>query len=401
MTAQEDTLDSPAIITPHSEIHQRLARLRERLAAEGLDGAIFNYAIDVFYFTGSRQNSVLWVPVTGEPVLLVKKSLIRAHQESAVRDVRPFPSSRDLPIVLGQSIKTIGLTFDVLPVQHFNFYQGLLSNCEFRDISAVNRGLRSVKSEWELTQMSMSGRMLAQAFSRIPEFLKPGIREVDLAAELEYILKKLGIGGHFRMRGFNQEITGIAVSGANAAVSGCFDGPVTGRGLWTASPYGPSADPVRQNVPVLIDYGGAYNGYFVDMTRIFCIGRLEPELEDAFKVSLSIQDRIRDRLMPGQICEDLFFEASRMASASDLDEHFMGHPEEPAKFVGHGVGLELDEMPILAPKFRTPLQAGHTIAVEPKFLFPGRGAVGIENTFVITEKGCKKITGLPDEIVYL
>lgn len=389
------------IRTPETEIIMRLANLRSRIRETGLDGALFHHAVDVFYFTATRQNSVLWVPVEGEPVLLVRKSLSRALDESVVADVRPFPSRLDLPDLFGTSIKTIGITYDVLPMQQFNFYRGLLPDLEFRDISAVNRDLRSVKSPWELQQMRMSGSMLADAFSKIPEFLKPGMRELDLAAELEYRLRRLGIGGHFRMRGFNQEIAGIALAGPNAAVSGCFDGPVTGRGQWPATPYGSSADTIREGLPIIVDYGGFYNGYYVDMTRIFCLGRLDSELEDAFSVSLSIQESIKDNLMPGTICEDLFFTASKMAADAGLAEHFMGHPGELAKFVGHGVGLELDELPVLAPKFKSPLIAGQTIAVEPKFLFPGKGAVGIENTFAVTERGCENLTNLSDNIVYL
>jgi len=388
-------------MTPRNEVNQRLMKLREKVVSEGLDGALFNYAVDVFYFTGTRQNSVVWIPVKGDPVLLVRKSFSRAQQESCIKDVRPFPSSKDLPAIIGKQAKKIGFTFDVVPVQHFNFYRNLLPDLEFKDISAVNRELRSVKSPWELEQMRMSGSILAEAFSSIPEYLKPGMRELDLAADFEYRLRRLGIGGHLRIRGFNQEITGIAVYGGNAAVSGCFDGPVTGRGQWIASPYGPSTDTIKEGFPVIVDYGGSYNGYIVDMTRIFCIGKLEPDLERAFGVSLAIQAWVKDNLMPGSICEDLFFAAAKMAADAGLAEHFMGHPGELAKFVGHGVGLELDELPVLAPKFKTPLLAGQTIAVEPKFLFPGKGAIGIENTFAVAEKGCEKLTSLSDEIVYL
>ena len=398
MSGQQTSLN---IITPRNEIDQRLRKLRNAIAAVGLDGALFNYAIDVFYFTGTRQNSALWIPVQGDPVLLVKKSFSRAVQESMIGDVRPFPSSRELPNIFGRNIKTIGLTFDVLPMQHFNFYQGLPGGHTFRDISSINRDLRSVKSAWELEQMRMSGQMLAKAFSTIPEFLRPGMREIDLAAEFECRLRRLGIGGYLRIRGFNQEITGIAVSGGNAAVSGCFDGPVTGRGLWTAAPYGPSTDTITEGLPIIIDYGGSYNGYIVDMTRIFCFGKLEPDLDRAFSVSLSIQSWLKEHLLPGCICEDLFHSAAKMAADAGLAGHFMGHPGELAKFIGHGVGLELDELPVLAPKFKAPLLVGQTIAVEPKFLFPERGAVGIENTFAVTEGGGETLTSLSDDIVYL
>jgi len=386
---------------PKDEISRRIEKLRSYLVAEGLEGALFHYAVDVYYFTGTRQNSVLWVPVEGEPVLLARKSFSRAQQESLIKDVRQFPASRELPQLFGEKVRKIGLTFDVLPVQHFNFYRNLIPDRGFHDISSVNRDLRSVKSPWELEQMKKSGKLLAEAFSHIPEFLRPGMRELDLAAEFEHYLRSAGIGGYLRIRGFNQEITGVAVAGRNAAFAGCFDGPVTGRGHWTAAPYGPSTDVICEKQPIMIDYGGFYNGYIVDMTRIFCFGNLAPELEHAFRISLAIQAWVRENLVPGKICEDLFTGAAMMAADAGLGENFMGHPGELAKFVGHGVGLELDELPVLAPKFKAPLAAGQTIAVEPTFLFPEKGAVGIENTFAVTESRCEKLTDLPDEIVYL
>lgn len=388
-------------VTPKEETTQRIENLKKRLAAEGLGGALFNYAVDVYYFTGTRQNAVLWIPIDGSPALLVRKSFIRGRRECNVDDVRPFPSSRDLPDIIGKHIRKIGLTFDVLPLQYFNFFRNIISDCEFLDISAINRDMRSVKSDWELEQMRMSGSLLADAFSKIPNFLVPGMRELDFAAEFEYCLRKAGIGGYLRIRGFNQEITGIVASGGNGAKAGCFDGPVTGKGHWTAAPYGPSIDVIGKGVPIIVDYGGFYNGYIADMTRIFCFGSLDPELERAFDISLRIQDLVKENLTPGNICEDLFHSAVKMAADAGIVEHFMGRPGEPAKFVGHGVGLELDELPLLAPKFNAPLQAGQTIAVEPKFLFPGKGAIGIENTLAITTKCCEKLTCLPDNIVYL
>jgi Xaa-Pro dipeptidase len=386
---------------PPQEIRQRIAKLQSRLTAEGFDAALLSYAIDVYYFSGTRQNSVLWIPADDKPVLLVRKSLSRALQESSLDDIRPFPPSKDLPGIFGKDSKRIGLTFDVLPVQHYNFYRDLLGGSDLKDVSAINRELRGVKSDWELQQMRLSGSMLSDAFSRIPDFLKPGMREIELAAEFESLVRRAGIGGYLRIRGFNQEITGLAAHGSNAALPGCFDGPVTGKGQWTAAPYGPSADVIEKGLPIIVDYGGFYNGYIVDMTRIFSFGRLDAELERAFRVSLDIQDWIRDHLLPGKICEDIFQGAAKMATDAGLSANFMGPLGAQAKFVGHGTGLELDELPVLAPRFKAPLKAGNVVAVEPKFLFPGRGAIGIENTFAITELGCEKLTSLPDNIIYL
>jgi Xaa-Pro aminopeptidase len=151
----------------------------------------------------------------------------------------------------------------------------------------------------------------------------------------------------------------------------------------------------------MVDYTGIFDGYIVDMTRLYVCGRLDEDLLRAFDAARSIQQWVVERLKPGAVCEELFAGAAAQAEASGFGAHFMGAPGENARFVGHGVGLELDELPVLAQGFKQPLLAGQTIAVEPKFVFPGRGVVGIENTFAVTDGGGVKLTERSDELVVL
>src|SRR5208283_1981427 len=388
-------------MVPETEIQQRLQNLQARLGEAGIDGALFVFPVDVYYFSGSRQNAALWVPADRAPTLLVKKSYLRAVKESGVKDVRHFTSSRELAAFFGEDVRKIGLTLDVLPVQHYWFYAGLGRGWEIVDISSMNRELRSVKSAWELERMRISGRKVCDVFAQIPRVLRPRMREIDLAAEFEYRLRKSGSEGRVRIRAFNQEIVGLVAAGQNAAIPGCFDGAITGKGLSSAAPYGPSEDPIREGVPIVIDYAGIFEGYIVDMTRVFAFGDLDAELKRAFDVSLRIQAWLVENLRPGRICAELFAGAARIAEAEGLGDKFMGYPGEEAKFVGHGVGLELDEFPVLAKKVNSPLLAGQTLAIEPKFVLPGKGAIGIENTCAVGQERCEMITDLPDDIVYL
>ena len=133
-----------------AESLQRIARLQVELQTRGIDAALIVYPIDIYYFAGTRQNALLYVPSTGQPVLLVRKSLARARLEAVLEDIRPFPSSKDFPALIGAGVKKVGLTFDVVPMQQYGFYQKLFAGCEFVDISALNRELRSLKSPWEL-----------------------------------------------------------------------------------------------------------------------------------------------------------------------------------------------------------------------------------------------------------
>jgi Xaa-Pro aminopeptidase len=384
------------------ECAERITHLQEKLRQQGLDGALISHPIDLYYFTGTRQNGVLWASTSGESQLMVRKSFRRAREEALIDQVLPFPSSKEFATSLPGNSGRIGMTFDVLPVQQYNYFAKLLPNSTFADISAVNRDLRSVKSAQELAVMRMGGEKLCGVFAQVPDFLRAGMREVDLAAEFEMRLRKAGGEGYVRMRAYNQELfQGLAVSGDHGCTPGFFDGAVTGEGMSKASPHGASEKTINRNEAILIDYTGVFDGYILDMTRMFVIGKLSLDLQQAFTTALAIQATIKTALLPGAVCSEIFELAERMAAEAGLGDRFMGGPGEQAKFVGHGVGLELDEMPVLAKGFNLPLQENQTIAVEPKFVFPGTGVVGIENTFVVSKDGGKTLTTLSDQLVEL
>lgn len=367
----------------------------------GLDGALLAQATDVFYFSGTRQNAALWIPAGADPVLVVRKSVARAREESAVADVRPFPRGKDLA-ALFTGARRVGVTLDVVPVNLHAFYVRALGGAEFIDVGRAVREQRSVKSPAELALMRETATIMTGALADLPSYLRAGMTELELTAEVEYRLRRGGNEGSPRLRGFNQELfVGLAVAGTSGAAAGFFDGPVTGRGLSAAAPLGASRGLVPRDVPILLDYTAVKNGYVVDMTRMAVVGRLEPELERAFQVALSIQAEVAERLRPGEIPSAIWDRARAIAEEAGLGGNFMGPPGDQARFVGHGVGLELDELPVLAPGFDEPLIAGQTVAVEPKFVLPGLGAIGIENTWAVGGRGGEKITDLTDDLVRL
>ncbi|MDH4006460.1 MAG: Xaa-Pro peptidase family protein [Desulfuromonadales bacterium] len=383
-----------------AEVLQRIDRLQKRLRQQELDGALILYPADLYYFSGTRQNAILWIPADNDPILMVRKSLLRARQESPVDDIRPFPRSKEFASIVGEGCCKIGLVEDVLLVPQLKFYARLLPQVEFVDISQINRELRSVKSPWELEQMFNSAKQLCAVFAQAPEFLNAGMSEIELAAEFELRLRRAGCETPVRMRSFGQESPGgMAVSGTSACAPGFVDGAATGYGLSSAFPGGSSRRPVETNSPILIDYTASFEGYIVDMTRIFAVGQIPEKAQRAFDVALEIQAYVADNLRPGQVCSELYDGACRLADKHGLLGNFMGVTGEQAKFVGHGIGLELDEFPVLAKGFDIPLLERQTIAVEPKFLLPGLGAVGIENTFAVGVDGGMRITLLKDDVV--
>ena len=386
-------------MTPAAECARRATALQAGLRERGLEGALLLQAVDVLWLSGTRQNAALWVPAEGEPALLVRKSLERARAESPLARVLPFPPSRDLAAAVGPA-RRLGLTLDVVPVAVQQFWSRALPGAAWTDVSGLVRELRSVKSPWELGRMRATARLLGGVLGEVPGFLRAGMREVDLAAEIEARLRRAGNEGSPRVRGWNQEFfMGLAVAGDAASAPSYFDGPVTGRGLSPSSPLGASVEPIPRDAPVLLDYTAILGGYVTDATRIAVCGRLAPELERAFGVARDIQDELAAALVPGAIPSRLFERARERAEAAGLGDRFMGPPGAQARFVGHGLGLELDEVPVLAPGFDAPLRLGQTLAVEPKFVFPGRGAVGIENTWAVGERGGDRLGELPDDLM--
>lgn len=384
-----------------NEYAQRTVKLQECLGVRGLGGALLTAFTDIFYFTGTRQNSVLWVPASGAAVLLVKKSLTRAREDCSGLDVRPYSSKADLSAAVPAAPGKTGLVFNGLNAQAYKFYSGLMPWTEFADIGPIVRELRAVKSPAEQELLRESAKRLSGVFSLVPKFLKPGMNELEAGAAFEYHSRLAGNEG-CRMRApIGENFIGVAVAGASAGRPGYFNGAVTGPGLSSASPVGASLKPLGTSSPIFLDYTFMHSGYIADMTRIFVYGSLPFQLLRAYDTALEIHAYIAENLKPGNNGEELYKKALELAAKAGLADNFMGVPGEQAKFVGHGVGLELDETPVLCGGSKAPLVPGNVVAVEPKFIFPGLGAVGIENTFIIGPLGAERVTGAGDEIVYL
>jgi Xaa-Pro aminopeptidase len=149
--------------------------------------------------------------------------------------------------------------------------------------------------------------------------------------------------------------------------------------------------------PIQIDYVGIVEGYMVDQARTFFLGEASDVFLQIHSLALEIQDTIAERGKPGVSAEALYDLAVKIATRACSSAYFMGYPA-PVPFVGHGVGLELDEFPILGRKSKHILEEGMVIALEPKFIMPGKGLAGIENTFVVGKDGLEKLTIFGDEI---
>jgi Xaa-Pro aminopeptidase len=391
-----------AIERPTNEYVQRWEKFQELLRADGMDGALLVQAADVIYFTGTFQSGHLYVPAEGKPRFMVRRDYAFARADAAVGDVVPIRSFRQLPDLIREAghplPERLGLELDVLPVANYQYYQKVFPGAALADCSSQVKQLRAVKTPYEINLLRDAGRRMDAVFESLPRILREGCTEVEMAGLFEAVARREGHQGLLRMRGLNAEtFWGHLQTGETALRTSYFDGAIGGVGVSPAYRFGASFKTLARNEPVVVDYPGVFHGYIVDLTRIFVAGTLSEKLRRAHQVALEIQETLNGEIRPGWTAGAVYERARTLAVEAGLEAHFMGH-DNPVRFVGHGVGLELNELPILAPGQETELQPGMVFAFEPKFAFPGIGVVGIENTFVITENGIERLTNYPDEI---
>lgn len=387
-----------------SELEERQEKLRSWMREESVDAVFVLQNLDVFYFAGTAQSGLLCLPAEGAPLYLVQRSLDRARAESPLERIMPFPGFKKLPEVLaGEDIltlKKIGIETDILPASYYIRLKELFPGTELVDASEAIRRIRMIKSSHEVSHIRCAAEILRLAFDRLPEWIRPGATELHVMAHLEGYMRELGHQGMIRTRGFNSQIGyGTFSSGVSANYPTPFPGPVGSFGLYRSVPTAGSGQLLAPGESMVADLVGGFGGYHADKTRIFVLGRLADEMQRGHSFALALNHELESMLKPGILCSRIYQFAMERVKDSPYAAGFMGAPDNQVRFVGHGIGLELDEVPALAAGFDIPLQAGMTIAVEPKIFFKDRGGVGIENTYLITESGFENLTPYREEVI--
>jgi Xaa-Pro dipeptidase len=388
-----------------AELTERVRKLQRHLADKDIGLAVLTQNSDLYYYTGSVQPLYLLVPADGEPLVLARKAITRIQDEITHIRSEAFSGTKDLTAILdmyGPSrAERIGLTLDVVSYSTVTRLMRLFPNAEIADLSWDIRTLRAAKSDAEIAIQARAGEVMVRVPEIVREAFRPGMTEIELTAALEHYLRLSGHGIiRFRREGIEAALFGVLSSGVNSLAGTKFDGISAGVGVSPAVPYGASSDPITHGAPVIIDFALVLSGYHVDQTRMLSWGEPSDEVLNAYDAMLRVEDAIIGALKPGKPWEDVYNMSVDMASDLGYAETFMGSGTERVKFVGHGVGLELDEPPYLAPGMAYPLEAGMVIALEPKVALPGIGVIGIEDTVAITDSGVRVLTTCaPDFIV--
>lgn len=388
---------------PADEIARRIKGIQNLLQAKDIDGILIVQRVDLFYFSGTAQNGNLYIPAEGEPLLLIRKYMPRAQEESSVRQIIEIKSVKQVPEhisdIYGGLPRTIGFEFDVMPVREFNFYRQLFPAGNCVDASPMIHKVRMIKSDWEIRQMEKTAELSAETFEYIRNHIQPGYTEMELSGIFEAFARKRGHGAQLRVRDYQTEgYPWHVLSGKSGGMVGLLDAPASGEGTSVAFPCGAGNKKIESDEAIMIDIGWVFNGYHTDETRMFAVGNMPEKAMRACEAVIEIHNAVIDKAKPGVEVDELFRLAVSKAEALGYAEQFLGPPGYKVSFIAHGIGLELIEPPFIASGKKDRLEPGMTFALEPKMVFENEFSAGIESVFRVTETGSRLISKVPVEI---
>lgn len=387
---------------PLEELQSRLQRFRTAMDQKEPEWklALVISKINQYYFTGTMQEGLLFIPRNADAVYYVRRSYDRAVDESLFQGIRPMETYRDAAgdaAAFGGLTDTVHIETEFVPLGMCERLKKYFGFTAFKSMEACISKVRSVKSMYELDLMMKAGDIHRRVLEdRVPLLLKAGMTESELTTAIFSVLVEEGHQGIARFSMFDTEIIlGHIAFGESSLYPTYFNGPGGNYGLGPAVQLMGNRDCKLTNGDlVFIDTGCGSDGYQSDKTMTYVFGKPLPEhAVNRHKKCVEIQNRIAEMLKPGELPSNIYSTIMKSVDEDSLP-NFMGYGKRRAKFLGHGIGLQVDELPVLAKGFDEPIEEGMVFAVEPKAGVDGIGMVGIENTFVVTPQGGKCITGV-------
>ncbi|HOM63872.1 MAG TPA: Xaa-Pro peptidase family protein [Dysgonamonadaceae bacterium] len=379
------------------ELRKRIDKVRDFVHEVGGDACIITSQINLFYLNGFIFDGFMYILPERDPLLFVKRPVdILGENVFYISKPEQIP---DKLIELGYKIPDkLLIESDSISMSEGNRLQATLGMPQLLNVSGKMKEIRSIKSESEIEQMRTSARIQSKIYEQIPHLYRKGMRDIDFQIEVEYLMRKHGSLGIFRSFGRNMDIfMGSVIAGDNATVPSPYDFAMGGKGLSPYIPIGASGITLAEGMTIMFDMAGNFTPYQSDMTRTFAIGNVPEIAYKAHQISIEMNQWVEENVKSGTPCSEIYNKSIDFVQKNRLKEYFMGTMQQ-AKFVGHGVGLEINELPVLSSGSKDIMQPNIAFAYEPKFVLPGIGAVGIENTFVIKEAGNEKLTFLDETL---
>lgn len=382
------------------EYRRRWHLVQDTLRRDDIAAAVFQQSRNVLYFGGIAVHGQVVIPAEGEPTFLVQIDAERAADVSALR-VLPSRGIRALAATLhdcGAARRRIGIEKDALPVALAERLAAALPEATFVDVNAAAYRCRMRKSPAEVAVLRKAADISSALFDALGELARPGVTEIELHGALTTRARMLGSDGLMAKRGWNDRTVehGWLASGPNTAQISGYWLTMSGCGPSPARPYGPSSRALECGDLLVYDIAVNHDGYHTDQARTYVVGRADDRQRRYAAAVVEMQRAAIAATRPGAPVRAPYDAALAVARAEGVDEYFMTHASHDFPYVGHGVGLEADEPPLLSPRSDDVCEEGMTVAIEPKIIVPGWGGLTLEDTVVVTSAGTDTLTYATD-----
>ncbi len=391
-----DTL-SPEL---RADLALRHDRLRAAMQDQQVDACLLSSPISLLYAAGRLLDGFLYLDASGFDCLFV-----RGAQAASGERVHSVPKPEAIPALLQQmgvdAPRRLALEADEITAAEYFRLARVFPDAQAVPTQGLCRQARMLKTPWEIALLRQTCARHSDVYAQIPALYRPGMTDTDFSIAAEQLMRRSGHLGIFRTHGIRLEaFMGTVLAGDNAAAPSPYDFALGGAGTDQSYPLGANGTPLTPGTTLMCDISGNFYGYNSDLTRTYSIGAATAEVRDAHALACRIHQQVAAMARPGVTCEALYAHALALARQYSVADRFMGMGKQ-ARFIGHGVGLVINELPVLAPRFTTALQAGMVIALEPKLVLPGVGAVGVEDTYLVTDTGMERLTTTPWDLLEL
>ncbi len=366
--------------------------------------AIILSKVNQYYFTGTMQDGVLIVRKDQTAYYFVRRSFERAKAEALFDHILPMESYRDVALNMGSEC---GNTYLETEVMTLAILQRIQKHLTMRKINSLDKEIllaRAIKSSYELKCLEISGKQHHHILQNtVPTLLREGMTEVDFVAELFEEMIKQGHHGISRFSMFQTEIVvGQIGFGESSLYPTSFDGPGGAYGMSPAVPFvGSRERKLKKGDLVFVDIGFGHQGYHSDKTQVYIFGgKPTSEMIIPHRACMEIEKQLAEMLKPGAI-PSMIYNTVMNNLTDQFKFDFMGFGRRQAKFLGHGVGLHVDELPVIANGCDLSLVENMVIALEPKKGIAHVGMVGVEDTYIVTADGGRCITGGGSDIIVI
>lgn len=387
---------NPLVLLPAAEHAMRVSKARDAMARHGLDALLISDNANIYYFTGRVYSGYLYIPATDDVQFFVRRPI--GLDGDGVQYIR---KPEQMAEHINGNPSTIGYELDLLPYESALRLMKVFPEAKPVNASPLMRETRAVKTPMEIGLIRQSGIRQTEVYRRIPRMYQEGMTDLELQVEIERTSRLEGCLGQFRISGDSMELfMANVLCGDNADAPTPYDFAMGGAGLDPSLPVGCDGSTIKPGMTVMVDANGNYTGYMTDMTRVFYLEHVSELARRAHDCSIRICRELAAMGCPGVEAKALDERARAIVAEEKLEDYFMGHRQH-AGFIGHGVGIEINELPVIAPRSRDILQENNVVALEPKFVIPHVGAVGIENTYLVTPDGMVPLTTAPEELINL